>query len=95
MEFEYDPHKSAANLLKHGIDFEEAKEIWNNVVVTIPSNSEVDEQRWLVIGRIQGTYWTAIVADRNPTTRIISVRRSRKAEIQVYEKTRKNQSEGP
>ena len=94
MEFEYDPHKSAANLLKHGIDFEEAKELWNKPVVTIPSTSDVEEPRWLVIGSIHGEPCTAITADRNPITRIISVRRSRKAERQLYEKTYKNYSEG-
>ena len=29
MEFEYDPAKSRANAQKHGIDFEQAKALWN------------------------------------------------------------------
>jgi uncharacterized DUF497 family protein len=94
VQFEYDPDKSVANLLKHGIDFEEAKELWNNVTVTIPSTSELEEPRWLVIGTIQGKHWTAVIADRNPATRLISLRRSRKEERQLYEKNCKNYSEG-
>jgi hypothetical protein len=30
MDFEYDPNKSEANKAKHGIDFEEAQELWND-----------------------------------------------------------------
>jgi hypothetical protein len=30
MEFEYDPQKSEANFIKHGIDFEEAKYLWDD-----------------------------------------------------------------
>lgn len=30
MEFEYDPAKSTTNLLKHGIDFEEAQSLWED-----------------------------------------------------------------
>ena len=30
MQFEYDPNKSDSNLEKHGIDFEEAQELWND-----------------------------------------------------------------
>ena len=93
MGFEYDPTKSAANYLKHGIDFDEAKELWKNVVLTIPSSSHVEEARWLVIGRIRGKHWTAIIADRNFAKRIISVRRSRKLERELYEKSCKDHSQ--
>ena len=30
MEFEFDPEKSLANKLKHGIDFDEAQELWRD-----------------------------------------------------------------
>lgn len=30
MEFEFHPAKSAANLEKHGIDFQDAQAIWND-----------------------------------------------------------------
>ena len=30
MGFEYDPAKSAANKVKHGIDFAEAKALWDD-----------------------------------------------------------------
>jgi len=30
MEFEFDPQKSDRNKIKHGIDFNEAQELWND-----------------------------------------------------------------
>ena len=30
VDFEFDPQKSQSNKLKHGIDFEEAKALWND-----------------------------------------------------------------
>lgn len=40
LSFEYDPKKSAANLAKHGIDFEQAKGIWEDENrVTLESRS--------------------------------------------------------
>ena len=50
-----------------------------------PDTSEVDEPRFLVIGKINNKHWSAITTYRNNKTRIISVRRSRKKEIEIYE----------
>ena len=38
-----------------------------------------------VIGRIEGKYWSAVITPRNGRTRIISVRRARPEEIEIYE----------
>jgi uncharacterized DUF497 family protein len=52
MEFEFDERKSFANKNKHGIDFVEAQQIWNDLEhVEIPARTE-DEPRYLVIGKI-------------------------------------------
>jgi uncharacterized protein len=85
MEFEYDPDKSSSNKGKHGIDFIEAQGLWNDEsFVEIPILT-TDEPRSLVIGKIQGKYWSAIVTYREGKVRIISVRRSRKEEVEIYE----------
>lgn len=44
-----------------------------------------EEPKWLVIGRIDGRHWSALVAYREGRTRIISVQRSREEEVAVYE----------
>ena len=85
MQFEYDPEKSDANKRKHGIDFEAAKDLWEDmgrVEAPVPMK---DEPRELVVGKILGKYWTAVVTERGPKTRIISVRRSREKEVRRYE----------
>jgi len=58
MDFEFDPAKSAANLAKHGIDFEKAKALWDDPDrLEIPARSE-DELRIQVIGRVGPTVWS-------------------------------------
>jgi uncharacterized protein len=85
MVFEYDPHKSAENKRKHGIDFEDAQRLWADPgLVEIPARTS-DEPRWLLIGKIGGKHWSAIIARRGENIRLISVRRSRDEEAALYE----------
>jgi uncharacterized DUF497 family protein len=85
MTFDFDPAKSAANLAKHGIDFEEAQAIWDDdAMIVAPARTE-DEPRWLAVGRIGRRHWTAVYTLRDGTVRIISVRRSRRDEIDAYQ----------
>ncbi|GAB4580814.1 MAG: BrnT family toxin [Anaerolineales bacterium] len=85
MPFEYDPQKSAANTEKHGINFETAQTLWQDENrLEIPAKN-LDEPRFLVIGKIKGKFWSAIITYRNENIRIISVRRSRDEEIELYE----------
>lgn len=89
MRFEYDENKSNSNKLKHGIDFEEAKALWDDPYsFELPSIKSEDEERFLVLGQIDSKNYTAIVTYRKDFTRIISVRRSRQKEVQLYESIR-------
>ena len=85
MEFEFDNIKSEANKQEHGIDYNEAKELWGDLdFVEIPVKTS-DEPRFLVIGKIKNKHWTGVITYRSEKIRIISVRRSRKEEIDIYE----------
>ena len=85
MPFEYDPRKSESNRKKHGIDFAEAQALWDDeAFLEIPAKN-LDEPRFLVIGRIKGKHWSAVITYREGNIRIISVRRSRDEEIDLYE----------
>ena len=85
MEFEFDPDKSAANQAKHGLDFVQAQALWEDAMrVEVPARTE-DEPRWLIIGRIGGEHFSAVVTYREERIRIISVRRSRAKEVAIYE----------
>lgn len=85
MTFEYDPIKSAANAAKHGIDFDQARDLWHDPDhLEIPAKTE-GEPRFMVIGKIRERHWSAVVTYRQDAIRLISVRRSRQEEIQLYE----------
>lgn len=84
MEFEFDTEKSTANRAKHGIDFVEAQALWDDPDRVEAPARTVGESRSLVIGRIGGQHWSAVVTDRGGRVRIISVRRSRIEEVRIY-----------
>ena len=83
--FEFDEEKSQANLQKHGIDFHGAQQLWEDTELLEVQARSDDEPRYLVVGRIDEQHWSAIVTYRGEKIRIISVRRSRKSEVTMYE----------
>ncbi|MGH9110072.1 MAG: BrnT family toxin [Acidimicrobiales bacterium] len=85
MDFEFDPVKSAANRTKHGLDFVQAQELWNDPMRVEVEARTTDERRWLVVGRIGEQHWSAVVTYRAEKVRIISARRSRVEEVAIYE----------
>ncbi len=74
MQFEYDPLKSDSNREKHGIDFEKAKELWNDSRHLIVPAKSSTEERFAIIAGYRGKIWN----------RIISVRRARDGEKKGY-----------
>lgn len=85
MDLEFDSNKSDGNKQKHGIDFNEAQALWDDPdLVEIPVQT-IDEPRYLVIGMISGKHWSGVITYRGEKIRIISVRRSRKEEVEIYE----------
>jgi len=85
MEFEFDSKKSRNNKKKHGIDFGQAQALWDDSdLIEIPARTS-DKPRFLVTGKISGEHWSAVITYRREKIRIISVRRSRKEEIDIYE----------
>ena len=85
MEFEFDPEKSNKNKKKHGIDFHEAQALWDDPdLMEIPAKT-IDKPRFLIIGKIADRHWSGLVTYRGDNVRIISVRRSRKEEVGIYE----------
>jgi len=85
MDFDFDPNKSASNRAKHGIDFIEAQALWDDPnLIEIPARV-TGERRFLVVGKIAEKHWSGIITYRDGDIRIISVRRSRAEEIDLYE----------
>ena len=85
MQFEFDQRKSQTNKKKHGIDFVEAQILWEDPDrIEIPATT-IDEPRFIVIGKISNKHWSTIITHRGEKIRMISVRRSRREEIEIYE----------
>ena len=85
MNFKFDSGKSDTNKQKHGIDFTKAQALWDDVdLIEIPARTS-DEPRSVVIGKIGARHWSAVITYRDACIRIISVRRSRKEEVEIYE----------
>lgn len=85
MQFEYVINKNGLNKRKHGIDFVEAQALWKDPDrIEIPART-VDEPRYLLVGKIGDDHWSAIITYRDEKIRIISVRRSRREEVEIYE----------
>jgi uncharacterized DUF497 family protein len=85
LSFEFDSRKSNSNLIKHGIDFVEAQLLWLDPdLLEVPAKT-IDEPRYLIVGKILDKHWSAIITYRDESIRIISVRRARDEEIEIYE----------
>lgn len=92
MEFEYDPNKSKSNFEKHGVDFEHAKRLFDDLdAYRVQATSDV-EPRYAVFGMMDGKHWTAIITYRESRIRIISVRRSRGKEVDIYEEHKRRRA---
>ena len=77
--------KSQSNRTKHGIDFVEGQALWSDpMLLEIPAKTD-DEPRYVVIGRIEGKHWSAVITYRGANIRLISVRRARIEEVTLYE----------
>lgn len=85
MEFEFDTRKSKSNKKKHGIDFFEAQALWDDLDLIVIPVKTIDEPSFIVIGQINQKSWSAIITYRNNKIRIISVRRARMEEVDIYE----------
>lgn len=83
--FEFDARKSEADLAKHGIDFVQAQKLWEDPdLLEIPAKTH-DEPRFLVIGKLAGEHYSAVITYRQGRIRLISVRCSRAEEVALYE----------
>jgi len=88
MELEFDQAKSEANCLKHGVDFVKAQELWKDLfALQIQAKSDT-EPRFALIARMEGRVWSVFFTERSSKIRIISARRSRSNEENLYHEGR-------
>ena len=88
MDFEWDENKAAANFLKHGVSFNEAKTVFNDPLYIFFDDPEhsVYEQRYIIIGESeQKRILMVAYTERSNVTRLISARRTTPKERKYYE----------
>ena len=84
MDFEFDSIKSGRNKQKHGIDFVEAQQLWaDEDRLEIPAITE-GEPRYILLAEYREGIWAAIFTYRGTWIRLISVRRARSEEKELY-----------
>ncbi|OYX61114.1 MAG: hypothetical protein B7Y89_13720 [Novosphingobium sp. 32-60-15] len=88
MEFEFDPAKDEANRFKHGLRLAFGMRIfadpWHQI---FPSFRPVDgEDRYKVVGMVEGKHFTLVYVERTDKLRLISVRRSNASEQRDYDR---------
>ena len=94
MMFEWDLAKNAANITKHGIDFEDAIGVFEGAVLEVRSDRG-SEKRWKAVGEIEGVVIAVVFTWREDRRRIISARKARNNERRAYRAAqRRGPSEG-
>jgi uncharacterized protein len=87
MEFEWNAEKAAANVKKHGVDFNEAAAVFADplsVTFGDPDHSE-DEDRYISIGTTDRGHLVIVShTDREDRIRIISARKATRGERRAY-----------
>jgi uncharacterized DUF497 family protein len=84
--FEWHEPKRQRNLVQHGIDFADAKEIWQGAVVEVPSaQEEHGEHRYIAYGVLEGRIIAVVFTWRGTIRRLISARRARTYERRHYQ----------
>lgn len=94
MEFEWDENKNKSNHEKHGIDFNNAKKVFDdeNRTVSEDNRHEYGEKRWITIGMVANAILTVVYTIRD-AVRIISARRSNKNEREGYNENKQQENE--
>jgi uncharacterized protein len=86
MEGSYDPAKDRINVAKHGVSLDFGVRVFQDEAhLILPSIRPIDnEERFKVIGLVDGRLFTAVYTWRDDLPRFISVRRSNDGEERAY-----------
>ena len=88
MNFEWDASKNKANLLKHGIAFEDATSLFEKgipLLIDYDDREEYGEDRWIGIGALRHHVVVVVFTEISPgTIRLISARKANRYERKRY-----------
>ena len=78
--FDWSDAKARGNLKKHGVTFEAARLVFDDPA----SVDEIEEDRFIIIGRANGRTLTVTYTERDERIRIISARKATRREQDDY-----------
>ena len=85
MRFEWDETKRELNILKHGIDFIDAEEVFDGETVTILDDQfDYGEERFITLGLLEGRVVVIVHTETDDIIRVISARKATKNEEISY-----------
>ncbi len=86
LKFEWNKSKAKKNYAKHGVSFDLAKGVFNDVfaIEFLDDRQDFGEERFVIIGMVDGHLLYVIYTERNEIIRMISARRATKYEQQAY-----------
>lgn len=86
MRYTFDPEKKAANLKKHGYDFEDAPQVIesDHTVTFEDRRFAYDEQRFITLGMLRGEVVVIATAETDEEIRLISMRKAERNEQEIY-----------
>ncbi len=85
MKFEWDENKRLINLRRHGIDFADVKQVFENEAHTIIDDRfDYGEIRYLTLGLLFGEIVAISHTETDKKRRIISARKAEKYEQETY-----------
>ncbi len=86
MDFEWDESKNRSNQQRHGLDFTEAKRLFNpSLLVDIDDREDYGEERYVGLGLLDGRVVVVIFTQPDDdTVRVISLRKANSYERQQY-----------
>lgn len=86
LKFEWNKSKAKDNYSKHGVSFELAQKVFKDpfAVKFLDDRQDYGEERFVIIGMVDGHVLYVAYAERKDTIRIISARRAAKHEQEAY-----------
>lgn len=86
MLFEWDEIKNQINIRKHGIDFQDAIDVFNHPLLTaLDQPEDYGEDRWFAMGWIANIVGIVVYVERvEDVVRIISARKATRHEVRHF-----------
>lgn len=85
MKFTWDEEKRRANIVMHGFDFVDAKEVFEGITLSLKDDRfDYGEERFVTLGPLRGTIVVIAHTEKGDEIRLISMRKATRHEQKIY-----------